>query len=149
MKIPIILLLFVIFFGTYLFADANAGSAVSNVWSLKLDSSITQVHLQLVLRNSEGQLVSYFQSDDLRLIYPERTHQFLDAIDNKIRFEQDGRILERIQWQKTEYFDYIAQPNIYALIEQTGIDILMYHGPYLTEPGDSLTIYWDIIRVPS
>jgi len=103
----------------------------------------------LVLRNSEGQLVSYFKTDYARILYLDLTHQFLDSVDNKITFVQDGKTYERIQWQKTEYFDDVYQPNIYALMYNGYATVMMYHGPYLSEPGDSITVYWDIIRIPA
>jgi len=140
MKIPTILLIFVMFFGIYFIADANA-------YSPPKDPSLPQINLQLVLRNSQGQLVSYFETDYAIVLYPDLTHEFLDSVDNKISFVQDGKTYERIQWQKTEYFDDVYQPNIYALMYNGYATIMMYHGPYLSERGDSITVYWDIIRI--
>jgi len=140
MKIPIILFIFVMFFGFYFLADANA-------FTLPKDPSLPQINLQLVLRNSEGQLVSYFETDYALITYLDLTHQFLDSVDNKITFVKDGKTYERIQWQKTEYFDDVYQPNIYALMYNGYATVMMYHGPYLSEPGDLITVYWDIIRI--
>ena len=141
MKIPILLFIFVMFFGTYLLTDANATTH-------RDDPSLPQVHLQLVLRNSDGQLVSYFQTDAVRIYYLDLTHQFLDSVDNKITFVKDGITHERIQWQKTEYFDGMYQPNIYALMLSGLPALMMVHGPYFSEPGDTITVIWDIIRIP-
>ena len=142
MKIPIILLTFVLFFGIYFLSDANA-------FTLPKDSSLPQINLQLVLRNSEGQLVSYYETDYVIIHSLDLTHQFLDSVDNKITFVEDGKTYERIQWQKTEYFDGMYQPNIYALMYNGYSTLFMYHGPYFSEPGDTITVSWDIIRIQS
>jgi len=141
MKIPIVLFIFFMFFGTYILADVNATTH-------KDDPSLPQVHLQLVLRNSEGQLVSYFQTDKVSIYYLDLTHFFLDAVDNKITFVKDGITYERIQWQKTEHFDGMYQANVYALMIRGFPALWMVHGPYFSEPGDTITIFWDIIRIP-
>ena len=142
MKIPIILLIFVMFFGIYFLSDANA-------FTLPKDPSLPQINLQLVLRNSEGQLVSYYETDYAKIHSLELTHQFLDSVDNKITFVEDGKTYERIQWQKTEYFDGMYQPNIYTLMYKGYAPVMMYHGPYFSEPGDTITVSWDIIRIQS
>ncbi len=128
------------FFGAYFLADVNA-------YTPPKDPSLPQINLQLVLRNSEGELVSYFETDYAIVHSLELTHQFLDSVDNKITFVQDDKTYERIQWQKTEYFYGMHQPNIYALMYNGYATLLMYHGPYFSEPGDTITVYWDIIRI--
>jgi len=128
------------FIGAYFLSDANA-------YTPPKDPSLPQINLQLVLRNSEGQLVSYFETDYAIVHSLELTHEFLDSVDNKIIFEKDGKTYERIQWQKTEYFDGMYQPNIYALMYKGYATVMMYHGPYFSEPGDTITVYWDITRI--
>ncbi len=140
MKIPIILLTFVLFFGIYFLTDVNA-------FTLPKDPSLPQINLQLVLRNSEGQLVSYYETDYAIIHSLDLTHQFLDSVDNKISFVKDGKTYERIQWQKTEYFDGTYQLNIYALMYNGYSTLFMYHGTYFSEPGDTITVSWYIIRI--
>jgi len=140
MKTLPILLIFVMFFGTFFIA--NSYSAVAP----REDPSLPQINLHLVLRNSEGHLVSYIETDFVYIKNLYLTHQYLNAIDDKTTFVEEGITYERFQWQKTEYFNSQKQITAYGLMSEGIAILLMMHEPYISQPGDSVTVYWDIIR---
>jgi len=109
MKTLPILLIFVMFFGTFFIANSYAAVAPRE------DPSLPQINLHLVLRNSEGQLVSYIETDFVYIKNLYLTHQYLDAIDDKTTFVEDGITYERFQWEKTEYFTSQKQLTAYGL----------------------------------
>jgi len=81
------------------------------------------------------------------------THIYLNTIDannsvdDKTTFEKDGITYERFQWQKTEYFSSQRQVTAYGLNAEGFTILLMMHDSYISQPGDYITAYWDIIRV--
>jgi len=141
MKTLPILLIFVMFFGTFFIANSYAAVAPRE------DPSLPQINLHLVLRNSEGQLVSYIETDFVYIKNLYLTHQYLDAIDDKTTFVEDGITYERFQWEKTEYFTSQKQLTAYGLMSKGFAILLMMHDSYISQPGDSITVFWDIIRV--
>ena len=131
------------FFGTFFIANSYAAVAPRE------DPSLPQINLHIVVRNSEGQLVSYIETDFVYIKNSYLTHTFLDAVDdnNKIIFEEDGITYERFQFKNTEYFSSQRQITAYALHVEDVPVLLMMHDSYISQPGDSVTTYWDIIRV--
>jgi len=112
------------------------------------DPSLPEIHLQLVLRNSEGQLVSYVETDFVYIRNLYLTHEFLDSVDNKITVIRDGKTYEQIQFQKTEYFRSVGQITAYQLIYKNIAVLMLMHDAYLVQPGDELTVSWKIVRTP-
>jgi len=133
-----------IFFTSSLFIFEQSYGAVAP----REDPSLPQIHLQMVLRNSEGQLVSYIQTDFVYIRNLYLTHEFLDSIENKTTFVKDGKTFERFQWQKNEYFNSQKQITAYGLMYKDMSVLLLMHDSYISQPGDVVTVSWDIIRVP-
>jgi len=132
-----------IFFISSLFIFEQSYGAIAP----REDPSIPQIHLQIVLRNSEGQLVSYIQTDFVYIRNLYLTHEYLDSIENKTTFVKDGIPYERIQWQKTENFNTQKQITAYGLMYKDMAVLLVMHDSYTSQPGDVFTVSWDIIRV--
>ena len=141
MKTLPILLIFVMFFGTFFIANSYAAVAPRE------DSSLPQINLHIVHRNSEGKLVSYIETDFVYIKNVFLTQVYLNSIDDKTTFVQDGKTHERFQWQKTEYFSSQRQVTAYGLNAEGFTILLMMHDSYISQPGDYITAYWDIIRV--
>jgi len=135
-----LVLIFVLLISIY------AGNSYGAKMAPREDPSLPVIHLQLVLRNSEGQLVSYVETDFVYIRNLYLTHEFLDSIDNKSTVIRDGKTYEQIQFQKTEYFNSVGQKTAYQLFYKNMAVLLLMHDAYIASPGDELTISWKIVR---
>jgi len=77
MKILIFLLIFVISITLVGESYAQRQSAPQE------DPSLHEVFLQLQLRNSEGQLITYIEPSTMYIRYLKMVHEFLDTKENK------------------------------------------------------------------
>jgi hypothetical protein len=112
---------------------------------------LPQVLLQLVVRNSDGILVSYVETNQITGIDPQVLNQFLQTIDNKSIMTIDGKKYEVIHWQgrtermvkshaMTGFVLYVPVGNSY----QTALEVL--HNSYQVEDGDTIAVYWTVVR---
>ncbi len=109
-----------------------------------------EVILQLQLRNSEGQLVSYIEGTQINSINPFLLDQYLDTKPSQI-IEKDNQSFELIQWQgQTEKINNFHSMSIFILwvprVNDFGVALGIIHDAYQVEPGDTLTVYWTVIR---
>jgi hypothetical protein len=109
--------------------------------------------LQLVLRNSDGNLLAYTETKEIMAMRPLYLMDYLDDITNKKIIIKKGKQLELIQFERPE-------PNIikrhstamYALMawvdeENKILPILwMNHEAIQVDSGDTMKVYWTIIR---
>ena len=109
------------------------------------DPSLLQVSLQLQLRNSEGQLVTYLEPTVMYIIDIAMVHEFLDTKDKKI-IEKNGEKFELIQYDSKEFFSTTKQIATYAMVHKETYVLIFRHDGYITSPGDTLDISWKIIR---
>ena len=109
------------------------------------DPSLPLVSLQLQLRNSEGQLVTYIQPTELYITNLYLVHEFLDK-KNKTIIEKDGEKFELILYQTTASFSQTKQIATYGMVYKGTHVLLFRHDGYLTSPGDTLDVSWKIIR---
>jgi len=110
-----------------------------------------QVLLQLQIRNSEGHLVSYVEGTQIAMIRQIFLNEYLDEKPNKKIIVKEGKIYELIQWHaRTEKFDKVHAKAIFSLwIQRDGelVTVLgIIHNAYQVEPGDTITVYWTIMR---
>jgi len=114
--------------------------------------SLHKVSLQLVVRNSDGQLVAYIEPTVMYIRNIVWTHEYLDKIPNKRIIIEDGKNLELIQFQRNEKFDKVGQMATYGLVSpingKNEFVLLFRHDAYIAAPGDTVTAYWKIIRSP-
>jgi len=142
MKIQIFLLIFVFALG-FVLVDNSYGqeSAAPNE-----DPSLPLVSLQLQLRNSEGQLITYIEPTTMLIPNIFMVHEFLDTIENKTIIEKDGQKFELIQYESTARFSTTKQIATYGMVYNGMFPLLFRHDGYLTSPGDTLDVSWKIIR---
>ena len=143
MKIPIILLIFVMFFGTFFIDDSNALIGPS---APREDPSIPEVRLQIVIRNSEGMLVNYIEPSIFYFTNVYLLHQHLNEKEDKTIITIDGKNYEQIKFEY-HYIDRAdGQRASYSLWED-GFSVLTsrFNG-YLSEPGDTMDAIWTITR---
>jgi len=144
MKVPTIMIVFFILFGLVGISYVQYSVAQQN-------EKLPQVLLQLQIRNSEGQLVSYVEGTKIVKIQHDPLNEYLDKKPNKRTIVKEGKSYDLIQWQaRTEKFDRVHVMAMFNLwIQKDGKNfspLLIRHGGYQVEPGDTLTIYWTITR---
>jgi len=139
MKIHLFLLVFVV--GVAIVGDSYGQTEVSP----QEDPSLPEVSLQLQLRNSDGQLVTYIEPTTMYISNIKWVHEFLDTKENKI-IEKDGEMFEVIQYEQTFRFDDTAQYATYGMYYKGDFPLLFRHDGYLTSPGDTLDVSWKIVR---
>lgn len=112
---------------------------------------LPQVMLHLILRDSEKNLVAYIQADQIVAIDPTILDGYLDAIPNKKAITNDGRSHQIVQWQgRTETINQAHAMTLFTLYAPvngsypTALEVL--HNSYQVNPGDTVTVYWTVIR---
>jgi len=138
MKIPIILI-FVMFFGSTLIGYSSGQGSPNE------DPSLPEVSLQLVLRNSEGQLVVYVEPSLKWLRNISLIHEYLDTVNDRNLITKDGKNYEQIQFERIET-GFSGQITAYSLWYK-GYPVLTFtHDGYMAQTGDVITASWKIIR---
>jgi len=147
MKIILIslLCLFLIGISSYSYAQYTVVDSHTNV---------PEVMLQLVLRDSDGNFLTYIEAKQIIVIYPLELNEFLDKQNHKEFLIKDDKTYEIIQWQgKTEKYgeqNVYSQSNLWAYQQDEFKSVLtVRHNSFQTQPGDTLTVYWTIIRPAS
>jgi hypothetical protein len=111
-----------------------------------------QILLQLQHRNSDGQIITYVEATKILFINPDVLNEFLDTLPNKKTIIKDNKKFELIQWAgPTETYDKFHSWPAYSLFVlpingkyQSALMIL--HNAYQTEPGDTATVRWTVLR---
>jgi len=140
MKILIFLLIFVI---SITLVDESY--AQGQVYPQE-DPSLYEVSLQLHLRNSEGQLITYIEPSTMYIANIEMVHEFLDTKENKKIIEKDGITLEVIQYEQIFRFSETKQIATLGMVYKDMFVLTFRHDGYLTAPGDTLDASWKIVR---
>ena len=110
------------------------------------DPSLYEVSLQLQLRNSEGQLITYIEPTIMYIKNIKLVHEFLDTKENKKIIEKDGETLEVIQYEQTFSFSETKQIATVGMVYKNIFVLSFRHDAILTAPGDILEASWHIIR---
>ena len=147
MKIPIILLIFVMCFGTFFYAHSNAILGPPAPLS---DPSIPEITVQIQVRNSDGVLVTYIEPTIFYHSNMYLMHKYLDLQENK----KNPMIIDGESYVGNEQFelefnhvDHNGGQRASYSLWQDGIGFMTtrYNG-FIGEPGDLQTISWKIIR---
>ena len=120
------------------------------------DSSKTQnshqVLLQLQHRNSDGQLVSYVEGSKIAFINPDKLNEFLDKLPNKKIIEKNGKDYDMFQWIGPS--EKYARHHSWSGYELRVLPVngnyqtvlMVLHNAYETQPGDTASIRWTVLR---
>jgi len=108
--------------------------------------SLTEVSLQYEVRNSEGQLIAYFEPTLMYIIDLPLVHENLDSKENKSIIVRDGMSFEMIQYKELGILSTYGQYSSFDMIYQGKTALAMRHDGYLGEPGDSFNVVWTILR---
>jgi len=148
MKIVIFSLLCLILIGMTSYSYAQYTSVKENA-TLQLP----EVMLQLELRDSNGGLLTYIETDQILVISPLELNSFLDNLNGtrKEFFIKDDKKYESQQWEiKGVTFDKRhawSATRLIDVIENTFVTLLQIrHDSYQTQPGDTVRIFWTVIR---
>jgi len=110
------------------------------------DPSLPEVSLQMQLRNSDGQLVTYIEPTTKYILNLRMVHEFLDTKENKKIIEKDGELFEEIKYEQTFRFDDTSQYATLGMWYKDGFVLVFRMDGFLSEPGDTLDAYWKIVR---
>lgn len=111
------------------------------------------VLLQLILRDSDGNLLAYTETKEIMAFRPLYLMSYLDDISNKKIIIKDGKQVELIQFEKPEpTVQHRHTTAMYVLMswvdeENKVLPLLwMNHEAFQVDPGDTLEVYWTFIR---
>ena len=111
------------------------------------DPSLPEISMQVVARDSEGKLTAYIEPtlwyiDDLPGL-----HKLLDTKEKNI-VKKDGKQLEQFKFNFVYYFhkDNSGQITSEPLWFNNHQVISPRHDGIIMKPGDTLTVYWRILR---
>jgi len=110
------------------------------------DPSLPLISLQLQLRDSEGRLITYIEPSTLYIRNVSWVHEYLDTKENKTIIEKDGQLFEQIQYTSKAKFSSTKQIATYGMVHRDTFVLLFRHDGFITSPGDTLDVYWKIIR---
>jgi len=110
------------------------------------DKTLPEVSLQLVLRNSNGQLIAYIEPTLVYIPSVPNTHKYLDLVGEKTIITRDGQNFERIEYTQTNNFSTSEQFATFGMVYYGDYVFLFRHDAYLSHPGDVLTAHWHVIR---
>jgi len=140
MRIQIFLLIFVVGFALVGESYGQREVAPSE------HPSLYDVSLQMQLRNSEGQLITYVEPKTMYILNIYRLHEFLDTKENKTIIEIDGEMFEVIEYEQVFRFYNTRQIATLGMWYIDGFPLLFRHDAYVTSPGDTVDVSWRIIR---
>ena len=110
------------------------------------DPSLYEVSLQLQLRNSDGQLITYIEPTTMYIANIEMVHEYLDTKENKKIIEKDGETFEVIKYEQIFRFSETKQIATLGMVYKDTFVLSFRHDGYLTAPGDTLDASWKIVR---
>ena len=104
------------------------------------EPSLAEASIQIQLRDSEGRLVAYYEPTRTWLD-PKLVHEYLDTKENKSTILKDGKNLEVIKWEQSKSYS----GNILK-IAYGDWTLSTYTNGFISEPGDTITESWKVIR---
>jgi len=120
----------------------------------ELDKIPEIILLQLELRDSDGNLITYIEAEQIIGIDSLGLNEFLDNEKYKKFLIKDGKAYEVIHWKGVK--EKFSKKHAFSGFELRIPDqntfkhvLTMRHNSYQTQIGDMLTVYWTVIRPAS
>jgi len=114
---------------------------------------LPEVMLQMELRDSNGGLLAYIETEQVIGISPLELNRYLDkqTETDKEFFIKDDKKYESQQWEIANVtFDkkyaYSGTRLMDVYQNEFVTVLLMRHDSYQTQPGDTLNVFWTVIR---
>jgi len=142
-KIQILVIISAIFLSGSFFVSDSYGLEV-----MREHYTLHEVSVQLVLRNSDGQLVAYLEPTLMYIVNIWGFHSYLDNLEyaEKTIITKDGKNLEMIKFVEYIPFTGSGQYSSYGVVVGNYQPLLFRHDGYLTQPGDELFTFWKVVR---
>jgi len=118
-------------------------------------NDIRFAYAESVIRNADGQLVSYIENHRMAIISTIHLNQILDyeiTLGNSeiLATEIDGVMHEWIRMEKPNYFENAtvrSTTQLGSLFDgEQAVAISFTHDAYVIDRGDELTVLWTIAR---
>ena len=120
------------------------------------NTELPEVLLQIVLRDSNGSLVAYIETDQFISISPLELNRFLDnqTQTRKEFFIKDDKKYESHIWEvKNEKYNKqhtYAATNLLDTYQNEFVELFrMRHDSFQVQPGDTAKLFWTVIRPAS
>jgi len=104
------------------------------------DPRLVEVSIQIQIRDSEGRLVAYVEPTQTWAT--KSIHYWLDKNENNSIILKDGKNLVVSKWEQSKSYKGNKLPTAYG-----GNGFSTFTGGFLTEPGDTATISWKVVRL--
>ena len=120
------------------------------------NTELPEVLLQILLRDSNGGLVAYIETERFLLVNPLELNIFLDNQNQTLKefFIKDDKKYESQQWEifgdaydvKLAY----SGTKLMDIYQNEFVTLLfMRHDSFQTQPGDTVRLYWTVVRPAS
>lgn len=131
-----------IFFASY----AANSDAVTVAWPTS-DPSLPQIHMQVSIRNSSGDLIAYYEPKLWYISNVDELHLLLDTIPDKTIVYKDDQRFERIKFIKI-FTVYDAGQITSEPLYYNGNTILHpRHDGIIAKPGYQIDVSWNFLRI--
>ena len=109
------------------------------------DPSLLEVSLQVQLRDSEGQLLAYYEPTRL-WVDPKVIHEYMDKQENTSIILKDGKKYEVFELEQTLTYrgNQLATGFVLSQVDRVQN---AYSDAFLSEPGDVAFQSWKIVRL--
>jgi len=113
---------------------------------LKDDPSFVEISLQIQLRDSDGQLVAYYEPARTWVPNSKLAHEYLDIKENKSIISKDGRNLEVITWEESKSYRGDELYTAFGFFKDGKPAVIVFSDGFITEPGDAASQFWKVVR---
>jgi|CXWL01.1.fsa_nt_gi hypothetical protein len=143
--IKLVLALSVLFLGINIIDNSYAQTFIPFP---KSDPSLPEITMQVIARNSDGQLIAYFEPTLWYFADLPGVHKLLDTKE-KISIQKQGQQLEEFQFEQKYYFSKNNSGQITSepLFFDNHEVLSPRHDGILMNPGDTLSVHWKFLRV--
>ncbi len=142
MKFLIISLMIFFSFSVGFIGIAHGGGGII----VKDDPSFVEITLQIQLRDSDGQLVAYYEPTRIWIPDSKLAHEYLDIKENKSIISKDGRNLEVITWEQSESYRGGELETAFGFFKDGDLAVVDFVDGFLAEPGDTSSKFWKVVR---
>jgi len=108
--------------------------------------SLVEISLQIQLRDSDGLLVAYYEPTRIWILDIALVHEYLDTKENKSIISKDGRNFEVITWEQSKSYRGDELETAFGFSIDGDLAVIAYSDGYLTEPGDTSSKFWKVVR---
>ena len=110
------------------------------------DPSLLELSLQVQLRDSEGQLLAYYEPTRA-WVNPKVIHEYVDTKENKSIILKDGKNLEVFEWEQTITYRGNELATGFAIYKDGKLINTSFSDAFLPEPGDVAFQSWKVVRL--